>query len=282
MKNLIRINELVMFVGLAKFLHGLDFDDENFNQDKVGFTVADIACDHGYIGYELIKNKIADKVIFSDISIKSLEKAMNLIKNSEYLQFSEFKIGDGVEVLDGNIFASVIAGIGGREIVKILKSDHVELSKFYILQTSQDDVFLRMKLKELGFYILCDKCMLDNKHVYHTFLVSTIQIQKNDKYLDELVLNYFCKQYKQEMLNLNQDKLEKYFNFVSDFYGKNNMILNNSLNLDCINFEIERFTRIMMKIETEKISDYSDSMKEYLKEIKQRLDALDKIKLSIL
>lgn len=272
-----RIDEILDFCRLARKMASLLFDIENDRET----VIADIACDHGFIGFNLLKNRISDKVIFSDISVKSLEKAINLIKSSEYLQFSEFRVGDGVDVLRENIFASIIAGVGGREIVKILKSNKINLSKFFILQTSQDDVFLRKELKE-NFKILCDKCMIDNGHVYHTFLVTSFETDNSVMDIDRFALRFFCEKNKMDFTNLKKDDILSYLNFNSLYYGKNNMIINSIENKNCIEFQIQRYTGLLLDLEGKNRIINNVSMADYIKELKLRLDALDKIKSSIL
>ena len=145
MKTSRRIDEIIMFVRLADYLSPQVFsmvfrENENINssqlchgenlysennvckevvnyQEKI---IADIACDHGYIGIGIYEKGLANKVIFSDISKKSLEKAQKLIQNRNDFANFKFIVGNGLEVLTQQIFLSVIAGIGGREIVKIL------------------------------------------------------------------------------------------------------------------------------------------------------------------
>jgi len=138
MKRSKRINEIILFTKLANYLASLSLCSHNNSRKIDNVTqiniecindcinnkkiVADIACDHGYIGYCVLENKLADKVIFSDISAKSLEKASKLMQNQDKFANFEFLIGDGLNVLYTEVFASIIAGVGGREIVKILSN----------------------------------------------------------------------------------------------------------------------------------------------------------------
>ena len=186
MKTSRRIDEIIMFVRLADYLspqvfsmvfreneninssqlcHGKNlYSENNVCKEVVNYQekiIADIACDHGYIGIGIYEKGLANKVIFSDISKKSLEKAQKLIQNRNDFANFKFIVGNGLEVLSQQIFLSVIAGIGGREIVKILSlSDKVKLSKFLILQTRQDDDYLRMNLAKLGLVVYADKMVI--------------------------------------------------------------------------------------------------------------------------
>lgn len=83
-------------------------------------TLADIGCDHGYIGVSALESGKADRVVFSDISAPSLAKARALCEEKGLCGKAEFFVGDGTEKID---YADcvVIAGMGGRETVGILQ-----------------------------------------------------------------------------------------------------------------------------------------------------------------
>ena len=271
MKSIKRINELILFSGLAKYLHGLDFDAENLNQDDTELTVVDIACDHGYIGFKILENKIADKVIFSDISAKSLEKAVILIKNSEFLQFSEFKVGDGFEILEKNVFLSIVAGVGGREIVKMLKNKNkTKISNFIILQTATDDEFLREEIKKLGYYKYVDKMMLDNGHIYHTFLIGNKEIQN----IDDLSIEFFKSKnlISYDIKNINK---EIYNGFNSKYFGKNNLLINTKEHIDMLKW-YKGLIKSRLDV-LEKTENLTDGGLSYQKTLLVKLFELDKI-----
>ena len=89
-----------------------------FNLIGSGEVFADVGCDHGYISEMVIKNGKYKKVILSDISSKSLEKAVNLL--SKYGDRVKFVVSDGFESYDEIPNEAIIAGMGGEEIIKIL------------------------------------------------------------------------------------------------------------------------------------------------------------------
>lgn len=81
---------------------------------------ADIGCDHGYIAKEMIKSGKCRKVIISDISEKSLSKAEKLLKGEIEKGKAQAFVSDGFANLPPCDLA-LIAGMGGDEIIKILK-----------------------------------------------------------------------------------------------------------------------------------------------------------------
>src|SRR5699024_2997163 len=86
--------------------------------------VADIGTDHGYIPAYLIKNKISKKVIGTDISKESLDKIIQYVKNLNYENYIDSRLGNGLEVIKPyEVDTVIIAGMGGVLISDILDKD---------------------------------------------------------------------------------------------------------------------------------------------------------------
>ena len=83
-----------------------------------GEVFADIGCDHGYLSKAVLDENRFNKVIISDISPKSLEKAVTLLK--PYGERVISVVADGFNGYPLTPNQAVIAGMGGEEIVKIL------------------------------------------------------------------------------------------------------------------------------------------------------------------
>jgi len=295
MKRSKRINEIILFTKLANYLASLSLCSHNNSRKIDNVTqiniecindcinnkkiVADIACDHGYIGYCVLENKLADKVIFSDISAKSLEKASKLMQNQDKFANFEFLIGDGLNVLYTEVFASIIAGVGGREIVKILSNkEKIKLSQFFILQTSQDDTFLRGMLSSLGLHILCDKMVLDGGHIYHTFLVGHEIIDD----IDVICFDFFTSCGLINKYALTHEDFDVYKQFNCKYYGKNNLLISSSDHKIMLNWEIDRLTKILSGLEDN--SKYNEetgskTKNQYKAMIKEKLRVLDKMRI---
>ena len=260
MKEDIRINELIMFSSLARYI---DFCD---NQCEL--TYADIACDHGYIGEKLLNTGVAENVIFSDISAKSLQKARNLITKSSNIKKSLFFIGDGLSVIKSPIFACVIAGVGGREIVKILKSEKQVLSKYFVLQTSQDDLFLLNELISMGFLIVADKIIKVKNHIYRTMLVTKETGSYDDKIFS------FLKDRNLIHCEISPQLLNNYKNFNSIYFGKMNILNfgeNHYNTLHWLN------NRLKQNLEQLNVSIESVSLVKFRAELKEKIRLLDKM-----
>ena len=117
-----------------------------------GEVFADVGCDHGYIAEMVLKSGKYKKVILSDISKKSLDKAINLL--SPYGDRVEFIVSDGFEGYSTVPDGAIIAGMGGEEIVKILSGDILPNSLVLAPQKNTDKV--RKILLDRGYKILKD------------------------------------------------------------------------------------------------------------------------------
>ena len=126
-------------------------------------TLADVGCDHGYLGYEALKRGYALRVIATDVSDKSLDKARRLFCENGYIDRVEFRCGDGLSVLgEDEADTVVISGMGGREIVKILSNAHSKYEKLVLSPQSDIDT-VRRYLVGHGYRLNHDYVMKDTK-----------------------------------------------------------------------------------------------------------------------
>lgn len=135
-----------------------------------GETMADIGTDHGFLPLYLLESGISPKVIMTDISEKSLEKAVDnaasCLKGRDGR--AEFRTGDGLSVLGmGEVDAVVIAGMGGKLIRDIMADDITLTASFdkFILQPRIGQGILRKWLIENGFRIIADDVVREGRHI---------------------------------------------------------------------------------------------------------------------
>lgn len=131
---------------------------------KPSVSFADVGCDHGYCSEYVLKNELCEKVIFSDISKGSLEKAEKLlapfVKNGRAIGV----LGDGFFGVPKDTEQVLIAGMGGSEIVSILSHELFGfLPKYFIFQPMHDSEKLRRYIVEKGGYIERDFTFYDGK-----------------------------------------------------------------------------------------------------------------------
>ena len=119
--------------------------------------VADIGCDHGRLGAYLIQ-----RVIAADISEDSLNKARNLARRLHIEDKMQFRLGDGLGVLDGSeAQAAVISGLSGMTITGIIQRGGAA-GRIYVLQPMSEAFKLRRALLDMGYEILDEAEVLRN------------------------------------------------------------------------------------------------------------------------
>lgn len=127
-------------------------------------TFADVGCDHGYCAKYAIESGLCDKVYITDISAKCLAKAEKLLAKHVASGACVPVRCDGLEGLDNDIDQALIAGMGGEEIIKILKNGFIPAK--FILQPMKDAPDLRAFLIERGCKILVDDIFFDGKYYF--------------------------------------------------------------------------------------------------------------------
>ena len=127
-------------------------------------SFADVGCDHGYCSEYVLKNELAQEVIFSDVSKGSLQKAQKLL--GAYVKSGRAKavLGDGFFGVPADTEQVLIAGMGGSEIVSILSDKkHGFMPKYFVFQPMHDSEKLRKYIIANGGYIERDFTFQDNK-----------------------------------------------------------------------------------------------------------------------
>ena len=117
-------------------------------------TVADVGCDHGRLTAALLQQNGCRKVIASDISDSSLEKARRLIAHIGLADRVSFCVGDGCSVLEpGECDAIAMLGMGGTLMCRILEACSVPLAgaKALVLQPMRAQDEIREYLYRKGY-----------------------------------------------------------------------------------------------------------------------------------
>ena len=133
-----------------------------------GDRVADIGCDHGYLGIHLLQKGIARSVIAADVNEGPLLSAMrNAVKFGVRNKMSFF-ISDGVRNIPRDFTVMVCAGMGADTIVSILQAAPWLKCGDYrmILQCQSKTPMLRSYLSENGWHIAEESVLRDGKFLY--------------------------------------------------------------------------------------------------------------------
>ena len=133
-----------------------------------GDRVADVGCDHGYLGIYLLKRNIARSIVASDLRegpLQSAEDNAALFGVSDHM---EFYLSDGVKNVPRDFDTLVCAGMGAETMISILEAAPWLKDSRYrlILQCQIKTHLLRRYLTENGFRILEEKVLRDGKFLY--------------------------------------------------------------------------------------------------------------------
>ena len=146
-----------------------------------GGAVADVGCDHGKLGYYLVSTDRAEKVIATDISAPSLQKAYELAFDNGVSHLMETRLGDGLSPIKSNeVDTVVIAGMGGDVMAEILSSARLEGKEYkhFILSPNTHPEKVRRELA-LANHIIVTDSLTECAGKYYT-IIST-QLNKDYK-----------------------------------------------------------------------------------------------------
>ena len=135
---------------------------------KPGDRVADIGCDHGYLGIYLLKNHIASQVIASDINEGPLNAAVFNAEKFGVRDKMRFYLSDGVKNIPRDFDAMVCCGMGGDTMISILEAAPWLKEGNYrlILQCQSKRPELRKYLGEKGWFIRNETVLKDGRFLY--------------------------------------------------------------------------------------------------------------------
>ncbi len=132
-------------------------------------TVADIGTDHALLPIYLVKNKMAKKVIASDVNEGPLSVAEKNVFKMGVAENISLRLANGLDgVKENECEAVIIAGMGGETIAEIIsRAPWLNKGKqTLILQPMTADDKLREFLCQNGFEILLEKCTFSAGRVY--------------------------------------------------------------------------------------------------------------------
>ena len=133
-----------------------------------GDRVADIGCDHGYLGIHLLTNCIASHMIEADVAPGPLDSARRNAKKYGVESAMTFCLSDGVRDIPRDFDTLVCAGMGGDTMVHILSdAPWLRDSKYrLILQCQSKTPMLRRYLSDSGWRITEESVLKEGKFLY--------------------------------------------------------------------------------------------------------------------
>lgn len=141
---------------------------------RPGDRVADVCCDHGYLGIYLLLENIASQVYAGDINQAPLLSAVENAKRYGVSERLECFLSDGLQKLPKTFDTLVCAGIGADTIISILSQAPWLKSSQYrlVLQCQSKTHALRSYLSEQGFAIDLETVISDSGFLYTVMSVT--------------------------------------------------------------------------------------------------------------
>lgn len=135
---------------------------------STGDRVADIGCDHGYLGISLLLNGTASFVIASDINRQPLQSAVANANKYGVSDRMSFHLSDGARNIPRDFDTLVCAGMGADTMISILENAFWLRSDSYrlILQCQSKVHTLRKYLSQNGFSIRQEAVLRDGRFLY--------------------------------------------------------------------------------------------------------------------
>lgn len=174
-------------------------------------SVADIGCDHGQVGVELLKSTDVEHIISTDISEKCLKKSEFLFSSAGFKSKYDGRVGDGLKILkSGEVDTIVIAGMGGDLIKDIVTYDIEKTLSFknFIIQPMTNPDLVRETFYELGYGIEKDLIVIEGNKFYFLMKFSLLFEKKreNDWFYTSSLLRDSKSTYKEYLkYNLNKN-----------------------------------------------------------------------------
>ena len=133
-----------------------------------GDRVADVGCDHGYLGIWLLTQGIAKFIIAADVREDPLKSAMRNANKFGTADKMSFHLSDGVQNIPRDFDVLVCAGMGGDTMISILEAAPWLRSRQYrlVLQCQSKTPMLRTYLSEAGWRITEESVLRDGKFLY--------------------------------------------------------------------------------------------------------------------
>lgn len=162
---------------------------------NAGGVLADVGADRGELSYYLLTKAMVNRVILSDISKNSLQRAVDLFHPSPFWEKAEFRVGNGLSVLQpGEANSIVLAGMGGRTVTGILAAGaKVALgAEALVIQAMGNSLQVRRWLQNNAMEITDEIIVWEDGH-YYTIIKSqpgSMELTEAQAYAGPILLKH--------------------------------------------------------------------------------------------
>lgn len=131
-------------------------------------SLIDVGCDHAFLDIYLAEHQMAKRIVASDNKEGPVEQAKKNIKKHHFEDKISVQLANGIELLDCDIDTIVISGMGGRNMIGIVKylPEKMKQIKTIILSPNSDTEQVRKEFVRMGYYIDEELLVLDHKFIY--------------------------------------------------------------------------------------------------------------------
>ncbi len=148
-----------------------------------GSFFADIGSDHALLPCYVCLNDSTARAIAGEVQEGPFLRAIENVTHFNMNHQIEVKLGNGLQVIDEQVQVTIIAGMGGKLIAKILEQDKEKLItvKQLILQPNNHAEIVREKLIELNFHLYEEIIMEENNHIYQILIADKTHLNPYDE-----------------------------------------------------------------------------------------------------
>ncbi|HEX9062983.1 MAG TPA: class I SAM-dependent methyltransferase [Clostridia bacterium] len=178
--------------------------------------ICDIGTDHAYIPIYLVKNRVCELAVASDVKKGPIEAAQRNICQYGLQDVIETRLGYGLETISpGECETAVIAGMGGILISQILEKSIgvAKAAELLVLQPQNSIDILRRWLYQSGFDILDEQLTNEGEKIYGVILSKwvgkTTEIDEIYYYIGEKLIDK-----KDALLDKYIAKVQRRFNKI--------------------------------------------------------------------
>jgi len=176
--------------------------------------VIDVGTDHAYLAIHIAETTTSAKIIASDYNKQPCEAALNHVQQAGVEDRVEVRQGSGLSVLSKDeVDQVVIAGMGSRTIIDILKDDYdlAQSLERLVLQPMAGSSSLRKWLVGNNFKIVDEALVKEEDKLYQIIVAQPGKMEVNDDFILEIG---------PLLLKKNDNLLEDYFNKLKDEWEK--------------------------------------------------------------
>jgi tRNA (adenine22-N1)-methyltransferase len=149
-----------------------------------GDALADVGCDHGWLGLSLLAAGKIPAVIGCDLREGPIEGAREHARLTGLSDRASFRLSDGLDGLEaGEAKTLVISGMGGALMAEILlrEKDKTKSFKTLILEPQKEQPLVRKAVRELGFVITDERMAVERGKYYPVIKASAREERETEK-----------------------------------------------------------------------------------------------------